>query len=54
MPGPQAGPFKVDGKEDSPPLYKHTGLGRAQRWSAGAAEHGSNPELLFLGLNLAA
>ena len=24
MPGPQAGPFKADGKEDKAPLSKHT------------------------------
>lgn len=28
MPGPQAGPFKADGKEDNPPLSKYIAWAR--------------------------
>lgn len=30
MPGPQAGPFKAEGKEDNPPLSKHTAWARTR------------------------
>lgn len=52
-PGPQAEPFKVDGKEDNPPLSKHT-AGQSPKVEHWGAEHGLNPKFLFWGSTLAA